>query len=90
MTGRHKDLTYDEMCTCRVQGDVFRYVAKMGADMEWFTKADMESDFCRRVMDMEYSRFQSADELEHLDFLLPETGPLVFYQDGQCFDADVK
>ena len=44
--------------------------------MEWFANQYLSSDFCRRSMDTIYSRFFVADELEHLDFIIPEIGSL--------------
>lgn len=70
------DLTNVEYGICETQGDLFRYVANEGVDMEWFATQYLSSDFCRRSMDTVYSRFFTADELEHLDFIIPEIGPL--------------
>jgi len=88
-TNFETDLNYDEYGICEIQAHLFEYVANQGVDIEWFTKAYLCSDFCRRAMDTIYSRFQTADELEHLDFLLPEVGTLQEYEDNTMFDPDV-
>lgn len=82
------DLSYDEYGICEIQAKVFEYVAYDCVDMEWFAKAYLCSDFCRRAMDTIYSRFQTADEPEHLDFLIPEIGPLKKYENGEQFNPD--
>lgn len=81
-------LSYVEYGICETQGNLFRYVANEGVDMEWFTNHYLSSDFCRRSMDTIYSRFFFADELEHLDFIIPEIGPLKLNQKGY-FDGNV-
>lgn len=57
---------------CKTQGNVYEYLAKNGYDMELFSLLYLQSDFCRRAFDTNYSRFQLADELECLDFIVPE------------------
>ena len=70
------DLNNVEQGICVTQGTLFRHVANEGVDMEWFVEKYLSSDFCRRSMDTIYSRFFTADELEHLDFIIPEIGEL--------------
>lgn len=82
------DLSKLEYGICETQGNLFRYVANKGVDMEWFALYYLSSDFCRRAMDTVYSRFFTADELEHLDFIVPEIGPLKNNPHGY-FDGNV-
>ena len=75
---------------CETQGDLYKYMAEQGCDMEAFSDAYLSSSFCSRAMDTIYSRFQLEHPLEILDFLMPEIKdfcPLV-PEDKQC-PADV-
>ncbi len=88
---------------CRTQGNLYEFLAKKGFDMELFSGLYLQSDFCRRAFDTIYSRFQLADELECLDFIVPELrGKFPEFHSGQitedydrvpeaesCFSPDV-
>jgi hypothetical protein len=76
---------------CITQQDLYEHAALHQYNMPVFSDMYLQSDFCRRAMDTIYSRFQLADPLEILDFLLPEIGPedKLKYQDGEWFNRDV-
>ena len=59
---------------CRTQGEIYERMANNGYDIRIFSEHYLRSDFCRRAFDTIYSRFQYADDLECLDFILPEIG----------------
>ena len=59
---------------CKTQGSIYEQQAKDGYDIVIFSDLYLKSDFCRRAFDTIYSRFQIADRLECLDFILPEIG----------------
>ena len=63
-----------EITICDLQGDIYRYAAKENYDMKLFSNAYLNSDFCKRQMDAKYSRYQLADEMECMDFIIPEIG----------------
>ena len=65
-------LTDVDYSICRTQKDIYYEMANRGYDMNVFSKEYLKSNFCKRAMDTTYSRFQWADELECLDFILPE------------------
>ena len=78
-----------ELDICRNQGKIYRKVARDGYDMAIFSEEYLKSDFCRRSFDTVYSRYQYADELECLDFILPEIGEKMVKYPNQFFDEDV-
>ena len=81
------DVDYEICCT---QGRIYEYAANLGYDMELFSNEYLKSDFCRRAMDTDYSRFQFADEEECWDFIIPEIGSKLEKIDtGLYFDPDV-
>lgn len=61
---------------CETQARLFKYIVENNYDIEDFIVKYMKSDFCKRAMDTMYSRFQSEDEEECLDFIIPEIGTL--------------
>lgn len=65
------DVQYD---ICDTQGKIFEVVAKYYSHDSFKTFADayMRSDFCKRQMDVSYSRYQVHDPEESLDFVIPE------------------
>lgn len=79
----------DEYGICKTQARLYRYVAQKGFDMEWFSENYLRSSFCKRAFDTTYSRFQTADELECLDFILPELGTIKMLDDAYMFHPDV-
>ena len=62
---------------CRTQADIYKYAAEHKYNMEEFSPAYLKSDFCRRAMDSEYSRFQLEAPNECFDFITPEIGTFV-------------
>ena len=74
---------------CQNQGRLYSFVAKEGFCMEWFSEAYLKSSFCKRAFDTIYSRFQLADELECLDFILPEIGTIKMLPKEERFSPDV-
>ena len=79
----------DEYEICLNQARLYEYVAKKGFDMQWFSESYLRSSFCRRAFDTIYSRFQTADELECLDFIIPELGTIKMLDDEYMFDSNV-
>jgi len=79
----------DDYEICKNQARLYRYVAIKGFDMEWFSENYLRSSFCKRAFDTIYSRFQTADELECLDFIIPELGIIQYMNDDMMFDPDV-
>ena len=73
---------------CRNQGNIYKQMAKDGYDVKEFSDLYLHSEFCERAFDTIYSRFQMADRLECLDFILPEIAPVPKNKDGY-FDEDV-
>ena len=63
------DMEYD---ICRTQGNIYELIAKNGYDISLFSGLYLKSDFCRRVFDTGYFGTQFLDELECMDFLIPE------------------
>ena len=65
------DVQYD---ICDTQGKIFEVVARLYSHDSFKTFADayMRSDFCKRQMDVSYSRYQVHDPEESLDFVIPE------------------
>ena len=75
---------------CDNQGRIYEYMARVGYDMQIFSDLYLGSDFCKRAFDTTYSRFQYADEMECLDFLMPEIGERCLYMDKDImFSPDV-
>lgn len=73
---------------CNTQGNLYEFIAKKGFDIERFSGLYLQSDFCRRAFDTIYSRFQLADELECMDFIVPELkGKFPEFDDG-CITED--
>lgn len=73
---------------CNTQGNLYEFIAKKGFNIELFSRLYLQSDFCRRAFDTIYSRFQLADELECLDFIVPELkGKFPEFDDG-CITED--
>lgn len=73
---------------CDTQGRIYEFAAAMGYECEKFSDAYLRSDFCRRAMDSEYSRFQLEDEQECWDFIFPEIkDALTRYAEGSEFDG---
>ena len=79
----------DEYGICKNQARLYRFVARKGVDMEWFSENYLRSSFCKRAFDTIYSRFQTADELECLDFIMPELGAPKMMENGYMFEPDV-
>lgn len=80
---------------CQTQGRIYELIADNGYDVPLFSSLFLQSDFCRRSFDTIYSRFQLADELECMDFIIPEiqdrfpgikSNPI--YTDGGAHIAD--
>ena len=69
-----KELTPIDYDICDTQARIYLWAAKNNYDLKIFSDKYMQSDFTRRAMDTIYSRFQINDELECLDFILPEIG----------------
>lgn len=65
------DVQYD---ICETQGLIFETIAgKYSAEsFKTFVKEYMCSEFCRRQMDVSYSRYQMHEPEESLDFVIPE------------------
>lgn len=74
---------------CETQADIYEYIAKLGYDMEIFSNLYLKSEWCNKSMDTLYSRFQFADKLECLDFILDEIGYKLKKLDNKYFDCDV-
>ena len=55
---------------CRTQGDLYEWAANNKFMFPEFSDIYMNSDFCRRTMDTNYSRFQLREPEEHMDFLI--------------------
>lgn len=62
---------------CKTQGEIYEYAAKKGYHIKEFSDAYLHSDFCRRAMDTEYSRFQLEEAGECWDFIEPEIGSYI-------------
>lgn len=73
---------------CKTQGSIYKQMAWDGYDMKEFSNLYLHSDFCERAFDTIYSRFQIADRLECLDFIMPEISPVPKNKNGY-FDVDV-
>lgn len=71
---------------CRTQEDIYKWAAARKYDMAAFSNAYLSSDFCRRAMDSEYSRFQLCDPDECMDFIRPEIGT---FETDLYFDEEV-
>ena len=64
---------------CQTQGEIYQYSSKI-YHMERFSEVYMKSDFCKRAMDAEYSRFQLSDAEECMDFIVPENKELANFE----------
>ena len=73
---------------CKTQGSIYRQMAWDSYDMKEFSNLYLHSNFCERAFDTIYSRFQIADRLECLDFIMQEISPVPKNKDGY-FDEDV-
>ena len=83
MTGINYDI-------CYTQQRIYKYMCQQGYDMKTFSDAYLQSDFCRRAMDTNYSRFQLETALECADFYMPEIeDKLKKLPDGEKFDLDI-
>ena len=58
--------------TCRNQQEFFELMTQRGIDMYTFIPDFLNSDFCNRELDADYSVFQWADAEDWLDFLQNE------------------
>ena len=82
-----RDVEYN---ICETQQDIFEYMAQKGYDMKVFSDAYLSSDFCRRAMDTNYSRFLLEDTEECADFFMPEIGHMLTkVSDNKMFNLDV-
>lgn len=85
-----KELTDIENRICETQAELYEYVAKKQFIFPNFSDIYLNSDFCRRAMDSEYSRFQLQWPGELLDFIIPENpGVDKKYEDNTQFDGAV-
>lgn len=81
------EMAYD---ICDTQAMIYSYAAEQGYDMQKFSNLYLNSEFCAREMDAEYSIMQLADDTVCWEYFEPEIGShLVKCPDGRCFDADV-
>jgi len=83
-------MTYNtvELSICQNQGRLYEFAANAGYDLECFSNAYLQSNFCKRAMDTVYSRFQLHDEQEILDFLLPEIKSKCLVVEQKKFNPD--
>lgn len=83
MTGIEYDI-------CQTQQRIYEYMCAQNYDMKVFSKLYLESEFCRKAMDTNYSRFQLETPRECADFYMPEIGAeLRKLEDGRSFDLDM-
>lgn len=82
-------MNLDEYGICQNQARLYEYVAHKGVDIEWFSENYLRSSFCKRAFDTIYSRFQTADEQECLDFIWPELGSIKYMERDMMFDPDI-
>lgn len=82
-------MNLDEYGICQNQARLYEYVARKGFDMEWFSEEYLRSSFCKRAFDTVYSRFQTADEQECLDFIIPELKTIKMLDKEYMLDPDV-
>lgn len=69
---------------------LYEHVANDGILFPKFSDVYLVSDFCKRAMDTDYSRFQLQHPGELLDFIIPENpGIDEKFPDGQHFDGAV-
>lgn len=59
---------------CKTQGSIYQYMADNNYDVEVFSNAYLQSDFCNDRMDSVYSRFHNEFPNECADFFIPEIG----------------
>lgn len=74
---------------CNTQARIYKYICQEKYNVEQFSDAYLQSDFCNREMDAKYSHFQLESELECLDFIMPEIKKYVSKTNTQTFDEDV-
>ena len=61
-----------ERITCKNQQEFFELMSKKCMDMYTFIPDFLQSDFCNRELDADYSVFQCSDVEDWLDFLKKE------------------
>ncbi len=75
---------------CKTQQRIYEHMASGHYDMQVFSDAYLSSDFCKRAMDTDYSRFQVEDVYECADFYMPEIeNRLVKFSDNRTFDIAI-
>ncbi len=85
-----KELTIIENRICETQAELYEYAANEQFIFPDFSDIYLKSDFCRRAMDTDYSRFQLQCPGELLDFIIPENpGIDKKYADTEQFDDAV-
>lgn len=83
MTGIEYDI-------CQTQQRIYEYMCVRNYDMKIFSKLYLQSEFCRRAMDTNYSRFQLETPQECADFYMPEIGAyLKKLEEGCTFNMDI-
>ncbi len=65
-------LTRIQEIICQTQSDIFYKVNEMSYDMDIFVPQYMNSNFCKRQMDVIYSYFQMADAEDSIDYIFKE------------------
>ena len=61
-----------EYSIANAQGNIFKYASELGYDLETFVEKYMESDFCNKDMDSEYSPFQNELDVPCMEILTKE------------------
>ncbi len=83
MTGIEYDI-------CQTQQRIYEYMCRQKYDMGNFSELYLQSEFCRKAMDTNYSRFQLETPQECADFYMPEIGAkLRKLENGPTFDMDI-
>ena len=75
---------------CQTQGDLYEQAANEGYRFPLFSNIYLQSDFCRRAMDTDYSRFQIQSPGELMDFIIPENPQInEKYEKNKRFDGTI-
>lgn len=83
MTGIEYDI-------CQTQQRIYEYMCAQNYDMEIFSNLYLQSEFCCKAMDTNYSRFQLETPQECADFYMPEISAALKKLDGgRTFDMDI-